>query len=379
MNQEFDVIIVGGGITGASIGYGLAKQNKRVAVIDEVPALSKASRANVGLIWFQCNGLGNPNYSQWTLKAVREFPEFAKELQDISGIEIGYTQSGGVEPTLGESGFLAKQQRNEKFIAQNPVNTFPVKMIERAELEKMAPKIKFGKDVSGGSFCEFEGWLEPLKLMFAVRKSFVEVGGTLIDGCHVSNIELSANEYKVSTSKGDLSSGKLVLAAGLGSRKLAGQLGFVAPIHPDGGHKLLFERVPNILPEVALQIIMRTRGGNLLFGSEHHHSWTSTKSDSEIILRQLELAVKYLPILEKIRLIRAWYGLRVMPNDGFPIYDKIPGHENGYIVAMHNAVTQSSLLQTHLADFVLGGELPEIGNDFRLSRFTDFKGVYEHA
>ncbi len=379
MKQEYEIIIVGGGITGASIAYGLAKQNKRVLLLDEVPFFSKASRANVGLIWFQCNGLGNPNYSQWTLDAVKKYPAYAKEIQEVSGIDIGYTQNGGVEPVLGESGFLAKEQRNEKFIAQNPNGNYPARMIDRVELEKLAPKIKLGSEVSGGSFCEFEGWLEPLKLMFAVRKAFVEAGGVLLDGCHVNNINFINNEYRVETNQKIFNSKKLVLAAGLGSRKLAQQLGFVAPIHPDGGHKLLFERVPNVMPEVALQIIMRTRGGNMLFGAEHHHSWSTTKSDSDIILRQFELAVRYLPALENIKLIRAWYGLRVMPDDGCPIYDKIPGHENGFIVAMHNAVTQSVLLQSHLADFVLGKDLPEIGNDFRLSRFVGNQGVYEHA
>ena len=51
MNASFDVVIVGGGVTGAAVGYGLAKRGVKTCLVDAVPTFSRASRANMGLIW----------------------------------------------------------------------------------------------------------------------------------------------------------------------------------------------------------------------------------------------------------------------------------------------------------------------------------------
>ena len=53
MNASFDVVIVGGGVTGAAVGYGLAKRGVKTCLVDAVPTFSRASRANMGLIWCQ--------------------------------------------------------------------------------------------------------------------------------------------------------------------------------------------------------------------------------------------------------------------------------------------------------------------------------------
>lgn len=372
MKNAFDVVVIGGGVVGASLGYGIAQQNVQVAVIDEAPGLSRASRANVGLIWYQCNGKGNPGYSRWCYHACKNYSAFAEELHKISGIDTGYMQTGGIEPALGEDGFLGKLRRNEAMTAQNIDHFFPVRMLERSELESMAPKVVFGAEVTGGSYCEHEGWLDPLALMFALRKGLTRQGGVLLDGCRATHIYLQAGEYIIETDRGRISAERIALAAGLGVRKLAIQLGFNAPVSPNGGHKLLFERVPDVMP-VALQIMMRTKGGNALFGAEHRHSWTGTATEPDMLLRQMELAARFWPALKKLRLVRSWFGLRVMPDDGFPIYDTIPGHEKGYMITMHNAVTQASLTATHLARYVLGTALPDIAPACGLDRFNVHK------
>ncbi|MFQ9867144.1 MAG: hypothetical protein ACLRWP_09185 [Bilophila wadsworthia] len=50
-------------------------------------------------------------------------------------------------------------------------------------------------------------------------------------------------------------------------------------------------------------------------------------------------AVRVWPELERKRILRFWTGLRVWPKDAYPIYDRIPGHENAFVFAMHSAVS----------------------------------------
>lgn len=62
MNASFDVVIVGGGITGAAVGYELVKRGMKTCLVGAVPTFSCASRANTGLIWYQSRALGCPQF-----------------------------------------------------------------------------------------------------------------------------------------------------------------------------------------------------------------------------------------------------------------------------------------------------------------------------
>ena len=65
-----------------------------------------------------------------------------------------------------------------------------------------------------------------------------------------------------------------------------------------------------------------------------------------------------------------WTGLRVWPKDAYPIYDRIPGHENAFVFAMHSAVSLAAILEQALPDYVMGKPLPPDGAIFGLSRFA---------
>jgi len=53
MRREFDVAVVGGGLVGAALAWGLAREGQRVTVLDEGDIAQRASRANFALVWVQ--------------------------------------------------------------------------------------------------------------------------------------------------------------------------------------------------------------------------------------------------------------------------------------------------------------------------------------
>ena len=55
-----DVAVVGGGLVGSAVAWGLARQGARVAVFDEGDTALRASRGNFGLVWVQGKGDGMP-------------------------------------------------------------------------------------------------------------------------------------------------------------------------------------------------------------------------------------------------------------------------------------------------------------------------------
>ena len=69
MSKDYDVAVVGGGLLGSAIAWGLGRLRKKVVVLDEGDIAKRASRANFALVWVQSKGLGMPAYTGWTVRA----------------------------------------------------------------------------------------------------------------------------------------------------------------------------------------------------------------------------------------------------------------------------------------------------------------------
>src|SRR5579864_666765 len=91
--QRFDAIVIGGGLVGSAIAYGLAREGLKPALIDEGDVAFRASRGNFGLVWVQSKGLGAPHYQRWTRHSAEEWARFAAELGESTGIDIGLEQN----------------------------------------------------------------------------------------------------------------------------------------------------------------------------------------------------------------------------------------------------------------------------------------------
>ena len=100
--RRFDAIVIGGGLVGTAIGYGLADAGLRTVILDEGDIAYRASRGNFGLVWVQSKGRGAPHYQRWTRRSAREWPLLAAELERRAGIALGLSQQGGLQLCLGE-------------------------------------------------------------------------------------------------------------------------------------------------------------------------------------------------------------------------------------------------------------------------------------
>lgn len=377
--KHFTVLIAGGGVTGMAIGYGLARQGIDVGILDASSKKDRASRSNMGLIWCQSKALGNPDYVKWGFLSSQLFPDMTGEIEELSGIDIAYAPSGGIIPCLGEEDF----NRRARYIDDLRVEAggrYPGEMLSRRELAKLLPKITFGDQVTGGTFCDRDGFVEPLKLMFAFRQAMVRKGGTFLNNTRVTDITPMGDtaggknsRYIVTTKDRTYSCDRLVLAGGLGNCQLAGRFNVRVPITPDRGQVLLTERVGNILP-IPILGITRTPGGTIMVGFMHENVGTDTALVPESVAREALWAESVWPGIADLRVIRCWSSLRVMPRDGFPIYDTLPGHPGIFLVNAHSAVTLAAVHAQILPGFIMGRditrELEGINLDrFRLDRF----------
>ena len=67
--QRYDAIVVGGGLVGSAIAYGLVRAGLKVTLLDEGDVALRAARGNFGLVWVQSKGDGAPDYQRWTRRS----------------------------------------------------------------------------------------------------------------------------------------------------------------------------------------------------------------------------------------------------------------------------------------------------------------------
>lgn len=361
-----DVIIIGGGISGVALAYGLAGKGRKVTLVDAPTVTNNASRTNVGLIWCQSKFLHEPNYAKWGFVSARLFPGLTQELKDVSGITIPVKYTGGLIACLGEEEY---KQRGDYIVKlREALGEYKGDMIGRAELEQKLPGINFGPEVTGAAWCEEDGVVEPLLLLRAFKVA-LQRKGVATHHALVNEVEpLSHGGYRLHTTGGILESERIVLAAGLANRRLANFAVPDIPVHADKGQVLLVERMPHVMP-IPMLGVTQTFGGTVIIGFRHEFVGHDTKVVPEAVSTEGRWAMRIWPELAQKRLIRTWSGLRVMPKDGVAIYSQLPNHSNAFLMNTHSAVTLAAAHARLLPDFILGGELPEIAREMTLKRF----------
>ncbi|MEG2005375.1 MAG: FAD-dependent oxidoreductase, partial [Bilophila sp.] len=306
---EHDIIIAGGGISGAALGYGLAGKGRKVTLLDAPTATNKASRTNVGLIWCQSKFLHLPDYAKWGFLSSRLYPALTKELEELSGEHIPVSYTGGLIPVLDEADY----QKRGGYIAdlRNALGEYRGNMIDRAELEKKLPKITFGSDVVGAAWCEDDGVIDPLALLRAYHVALARVGVRFLRDTLIYDVKPIPGGYRVFTSKGPMDCERLVLAAGLANRRFVQFAMPTLPVYPDKAQVLLVERLPMVMPIPVLGVT-QTFGGTIIIGFRHEKAGHDLNVVPSAVATEGQWALRVWPELGKRRLIRAWSGLRVM-------------------------------------------------------------------
>jgi hydrogen cyanide synthase HcnC len=69
--MQSDYVVIGGGVVGLAIAWGLLKRGCQVTIIDGDDGSFRASRGNFGLVWVQSKGLKQPLYAKWNQNSAK--------------------------------------------------------------------------------------------------------------------------------------------------------------------------------------------------------------------------------------------------------------------------------------------------------------------
>lgn len=365
----FDVVVIGGGVVGSSIGFGLARRGARVAILDQGDTALRASRVNFGLVWLQSKGDGMPAYGRWTRRSADLWTAFAADLRELSGIDTEHEQKGGLAFCLGEEEFERRQTTIRRMHNQVEPWVYETRMIDRKEVEALFPGVRFGAELTGASFCPHDGVSNPLRLLQSLHGALRRLGVAYRPDAPAQAVSRDGQGFVVETPAGTFRADKLVLAAGHGTPAFARALGLEAPIRPERGQLIVTERVAPILPLPASGV-RQTRDGTIMIGTTNEHTdELTTRTTTANAVKIAARAVRVIPELANLRMVRTWLGLRVLSPDGFPVYMESESHPGAYVAICHSGNTLAAVHANDLAEAILAPHLPERLAPFHPRRF----------
>ena len=367
--MKVDVIVLGAGVVGSAIAYGLASRNVRVLVLDGGDRDFRAASANFGLVWLQGKGTNMPAYQQLTRDSVHLWSEFSTELTDATAIDLQYERNGGLTLCLGEAEYERRRGDLQRLHDQLGGGAEPDwQMFDRHALVKLLPKVKLGAEVAGASFGRSDGHANPLRLLAALHAGIVCKGGRLRGGSTVHTVQKTGEGFTIDLGSEQVSAARVLIAAGLGSKVLAAQVGLDIPIRPQRGQVLITERLEPFLP-LPISGLRQTREGTVMIGATQDEVGFDTSTTTNAAAALSAKAIRRIPALRDVRLIRQWAGLRILTPDRHPIYAESSTHPGAFVAVCHSGVTLAAVHATLVADAIATGRLPPSFDVFHHRRF----------
>jgi glycine/D-amino acid oxidase-like deaminating enzyme len=353
--HDYDVAVVGGGLVGSAIAYGLAREGQRVAVLDEGDVAYRASRGNFALVWVQSKGLGMARYAAWSVRSSRAWAGFAEMLREDTDIDVALQQPGGFHMALSERELEARASTMKRLHNQPEMIPYEYEIMDRTRVQKMLPAI--GPDVAGASYCPLDGHVNSLRLFRALNAGMQRRGATYLPNHIVDRIAYVNGEFMLTAAGGTVRAGKVVLAAGIGNARLAPMVGLSAPVRPQRGQIIVTEKAAPFL-NYPVSTVRQTDEGSIMVGDSQEEAGFVPEVGQPILSVMADRAVRMFPILGSLNAVRTWAALRVMTQDGFPIYDASATCPGAFIATCHSGVTLAANHALTLAPLIAAGSLP---------------------
>jgi glycine/D-amino acid oxidase-like deaminating enzyme len=364
--METDYVIIGGGVVGLSVAWGLLKRGLTVTVLDGDDGSFRASRGNFGLVWVQSKGLNQPRYARWSQHSAAIWAEFAGELGHNTGTAVPLEQKGGYDFHFSEETLQATVEKYETLKTKLD-GDYPFEVLGHNALRKEEPHI--GPKVVGAILHHQDGHANPLKLLMALAADARRMGGRVLTGKTVTDVTRS-DGFRVTCADGTtVSAGKVILSAGLGATELGPKLGFKAPIRPQRGQVLITEKLRRLINRPSL-IARQVDEGGIQIGATNEEVGLDDGVTQPGVSDLAAKAIAAYPELAKAQLVRSWGALRVLSPDGLPIYQESAEMPGAYLVTCHSGITLAAAHARLLPDWLEGTETAPDLEVFSEARFS---------
>ena len=342
MKSHARVVVIGGGVVGASVLYHLTKAGWPEVMLIERDELT------CGSTWHAAGGMhtvnGDPNVArlqQYTINLYRE-------IERISGQSCGVHLTGGLmlAGTQERLDWLKMARARGRYLGME------LELIPVEEAKRRFPLLE-ARHFVGAMYDPVEGHVDPYGVTHAYAKA-AQIGGAEVVR-HTRVVDLkprSDGTWDVITDRGNVHAEHVVNAGGLWAREVGRMVGLELPILAMEHQYLITEDVPEIagLPEQLHcidfegEIYMREERRGMLIGTYERAGvpwaprqtpWDFTQSllpnDLDRIAPSLEVAFEHFPALARVGIRKVVNGPFTFAPDGNPLIGPVRGLRNFWV------------------------------------------------
>lgn len=364
--EECEMVVVGGGLVGAALAWGLARSGTKAVVLDGEDLDLRASRANFALIWVQGKGLGAPHYALWSKTSAELWPEFAHVLAGDSGIDVALSQRGGFSFALSAEELRDWRIELEAIARETAGAAGAYEVLDPQALRARLPQI--GRDVVGAIYSPTDGHVNSLRLLRALHAAMIHRGVDYRAHHRVTRVEPINDGFRITGEWGSLRARRIILAAGVDNERLAPMIGLRAPLKRSKGQILVTEKCAPFF-NFASTTIRQANEGGVMIGDSEESTTSAIAADQDISAVLASRAIRVFPTLADVNVVRSWTGFRVKTHDGLPIYEQSASHPGAFIAICHSGVTLAANHALVVAPQILAGALSGALSPFHSRRF----------
>lgn len=378
--KSAEVVIIGGGVMGASTAYHLAQRGcTDVVLLEKGPFLGmEATGKCAGGIRYQFSTEINVRLSQLSLPMLERFHH---ELgQDIDLRWPGYLF------LLDNEADLATFQRNVAM--QNRLGV-PSQIISQGEAQALAQLLHMD-DILAAAWHAGDGLADPNGVVQGYAMGARRLGAKTLTSVEATGIRVKSGRVTaVETPQGAIATPAVVDAAGPWAGQVAAMAGVDLPITPLRRQIVVTTPLPSLpagfpfVIDFSRSLYFHREGEGILTGQSNPNETPGFDQsvDNAWTEQHLELAAWRFPLLSQAGLLSQWAGLYEVTPDAHPVIDRLSDPAGFYVAGgfsghgfMHGPIT--GLL---IAELLLDGRAHSLDiHQLRFSRFAEGDLVREH-
>jgi glycine/D-amino acid oxidase-like deaminating enzyme len=374
-----DVVVIGGGVIGASIAYHLAKRKVDVVLLEKGDAASGSSGACGGTIFLQTKSPGT--HLELALESSRRFVHLEQEL----GAGFEYHCQGGMIVVEHDE----ELRTMEKFVEKQNNSGLEVSLLDPKQARELEPSLS--EKIWGATFSPMDAQLNPMFLTFAFLKAAQGLGAKILTNTGATGFQRTSNCIKsVKTDKGEIRTDTVVNAGGVYAAEIGALLDLEIPVRPRRGQLVVTEAVGPIISRCMLSAqyiaakfnpalaqkgggisIEPTASGNFVLGSTREFVGFDNRVTPEKLLHIAKHVGRIIPCLKNLNFIRAFAGLRPYTPDGLPILGTVAGLGGFIMAAGHegDGIALSPITGEIIAELIVDNNTGFPIEEYRLERF----------
>ncbi|MFI9252217.1 glycine oxidase ThiO [Streptomyces sp. NPDC053069] len=371
-----DVLVIGGGIIGLVTAWRAAQRGLATAVADPEPG-GGAARVAAGML----AAVTELHYGEETLLALnlesaRRYPDFAAELTELTGHDLGYRRCGTLQVALDADD---RAHLRELHALQRRCG-LESEWLSGRDCRRLEPMLAPG--VRGGLRVDGDHQIDPRRLAAALVTA-CERAGVVFHRAWAERLDVVRDRAAgVTLADGTgLRAGQVVLAAGSMSGRLAGvPEALLPPVRPVKGQVLRLTVPRRYAPFLSRTVRAVVRGsqvylvprenGELVVGATSEELGWDTTVTAGGVYELLRDAHELVPGITELPLTETRAGLRPGSPDNAPLLG--PSGLDGLLLATghyRNGVLLTPVTGDVLAQLLTGGQLPEVARPFTPQRF----------